>query len=410
MPSRSTNRLSQFTRSVSRHRRAWLVVSVLSAGLVLPIYDALAAQPPVGLGTAGGFAVLAGSAVTNTGPSVLNGELGVSPGTAISGFPPGTVNGAVHSADAAAGQAQTDLTTAYDSAAGRTPPVTVSGDLGGLTLTPGVYKSGSSLGLTGELTLDAQGDPNAVFIFQAGSSLTTASASDITLIGGAQACNVYWQVGSSATLGTTSVFAGNILAYTSVSVNNGVTVQGRVLARNGAVTLDNDVIGPTACTTPAATTPSGTTPTGTSPTGTTPTGTKPGTPGGTGTGAGTGKGDTTADNGTAVFTTVPRSVVATIDKYGTSRCVRRTFRVAVTGLFIRKVVFSVGGKVVAHDARSPFKATIGVLGGNRTITARVIFKDATHAARLHLRFRACAAAAVSTPHPAAPVIPSGFTG
>lgn len=382
-----------------RRRRIGLLAVILLGALVWPAYDALAAQPPVGLGTAGGFAVLAGSTVTNTGPSVLNGELGVSPGTAITGFPPGTVNGAVHAADAAAAQAQSDLTTAYNDAAGRKPPLSVSGDLGGLTLTSGVYKSASSLGLTGQLTLDAQGNANAVFVFQAGTTLTTSSASSIKLINGAQACDVYWQIGSSATLGTGSVFAGDILAYTSVSVNNGVAVQGRVLARNGAVTLINDTVGPGACTTAAATTPVSTSPTATSPTGTT-----PGTSGGNGATKGKGK------NGTAAFTTVPRSVVATIDRYGSSRCVRRTFKVTVRGLFIRKVVFSVGGRVVASRTRGPFQATIGVLGGERVITADVTFNDATRAAHLRLRFRACAAAAVSTPHPAVPVIPSGFTG
>jgi Ice-binding-like len=401
MRSGSQSRSVRAALFTNRRRRVALVAVLLSAALVWPVYDALAAQPPVGLGTAGGFAVLAGSAVTNTGPSTLNGELGVSPGTAVTGFPPGTVNGAVHAADAAAGQAQSDLTTAYNDAAGRTPALTVSGDLGGLTLTSGVYKSGSSLGLTGELTLDAQGDPNAVFVFEAGSSLTTASASSIQLINGAQACNVYWQIGSSATLGTTSVFAGNILAYTSVSLNNGVTVHGRVLARNGAVTLINDTIDPPACTTPTSTAPVGATTTATS---TTPGATTP-------TSAPIRKTSVTkGKNGTAVFTTVPRSVVATIDRYGTSRCVRRTFRVAVKGLFIRKVSFSVGGSVVANSTRPPFRATVGVLGGDRVITAHVTFTDGTHPARLHLRFRACAAAAVRTPHPAIPVIPSGFTG
>jgi Ice-binding-like len=147
--------------------------------------NALAAQPPVGLGTAQAFAVLAGSTVTNTGPSTLFGDLGVSPGTAVTGFPPGTVNGTIHAADAVAGQAQSDLTTAYNDAAGRTPPLAVPADLGGLTLTAGVYKSGSSLGLTGTLTLDAQGNPNAVFVFQAASTLITASGSSVKLINGA---------------------------------------------------------------------------------------------------------------------------------------------------------------------------------------------------------------------------------
>jgi hypothetical protein len=208
---------------------------------------AVAAQPRVGLGTTDGFAVLGGSAVTNTGPSVINGDLGVSPGTAISGFPPGTVNGAVHATDGVAGQAKSDLVTAYNDAAGRTPVVSVAGDLGGRTLTAGVYNATSSLGLTGAVTLDAQGDPNAVFIFQVGSALTTATDSSVSLLNGAQACNVYWQIGSSATLGTRTAFKGTIMALTSISLNDGVAVDGRLLARNGAVTLINDTITRSQC-------------------------------------------------------------------------------------------------------------------------------------------------------------------
>jgi hypothetical protein len=211
--------------------------------------SAAAAQPPVGLGTAGPFVVLSGSAVTNTGPSVLNGDLGVSPGSAISGFPPGIVNGAVHATDGVAGQAKNDLVTAYNDAAGRTPATTVSGDLGGRTFTAGVRKSASSMGLTGALTLDGEGDPNAVFIFQIGSALTTATDSSVRFVNGAQPCNVYWQVGSDATLGTRTAFAGTIMALTSVSLNDAATVNGRLLARNGAVTLINNTITRSQCAT-----------------------------------------------------------------------------------------------------------------------------------------------------------------
>ncbi|MHB8671032.1 MAG: ice-binding family protein [Acidimicrobiales bacterium] len=215
---------------------------------------ASAATPPVGLGAAGSFAVLAGSTVTNTGPSTINGDLGVSPGTAVTGFPPGTVNGTVHAGDAAAAQAQSDLTTAYTDAAGRPGGAAVAGDLGGQTLTPGVYNSAASLGLTGDLTLNGLGDPNAVFIFQIGSTLTTASASHVNLINAAQSCNVFWQVGSSATLGTNSTFRGNILALTSITVQTGATVDGRTLARNGAVTLDTNTVTRATCATPTTTT------------------------------------------------------------------------------------------------------------------------------------------------------------
>ncbi|MFJ4800280.1 ice-binding family protein [Streptomyces murinus] len=185
---------------------------------------------------------MAGSAVTNTGPSVITGDLGVSPGTAISGFPPGLVNGAQHSADAVAAQAQTDLVTAFNDAAGQATDGALPADAGGLTLVPGVYTASSTLGLTGTLTLDAQGDPNAVWVFQVGSGLTTASSSQVLLTNGASPCNVFWQVGSSATLGTDSTFVGNILALTSISATTGATIDGRALARNGAVTLDTNTI------------------------------------------------------------------------------------------------------------------------------------------------------------------------
>jgi len=225
------------------------IVILMDAGGMTPAW---AAQPPVGLGTATPFAVLAGTTVTNTGPSVISGDLGVSPGSAVTGFPPGVViNGTQHSADAVALQAQTDLTTAYNDAAGRTPVTVVSTDLGGQTLAPGVYQAASSMGLTGTVTLDGQGDPNAVFIFQMGSTLTTASNSTVSLINGAQACNVFWQVGSSATLGTATTFVGSILALTSATVLTGTTVAGRVLARNGAVTLDTNTITTPTCTGPS---------------------------------------------------------------------------------------------------------------------------------------------------------------
>ncbi|WP_220183272.1 ice-binding family protein [Sphaerisporangium album] len=230
---------------------ATLAVIVAIGVLVVTPQSAGAAQAPVGLGTATSYAVLAGAAVTNTGPTVVTGDLGVSPGSSVTGFPPGTVIGAIHAADAAAVQAQVDLTTAYNDAAGRTPVTLVPTELGGTTLTPGVYASAAgTLGITGNLTLDAKGDPNAVFIFKAASTLITASASTVTLIGGAQACNIFWQVGSSATLGTSSSFVGTILALTSITVTTGVKVNGRVLARNGAVTLDSDTITRSDCLIP----------------------------------------------------------------------------------------------------------------------------------------------------------------
>jgi hypothetical protein len=165
-----------------------------------------AAPAPVGLGTASSFAVLAGSTVTNTGPSVISGDLGVSPGSAVTGLPPGiVVDGTVHTADSTAAQAEADTTTAFNDAADRTPTQTGMVELGGLTLVAGVY-SGGSLGLTGTLTLNGQNDPSSVFIFQAASSLITASDSGVSFINGASACNVYWEVDSSATLGTGTHF------------------------------------------------------------------------------------------------------------------------------------------------------------------------------------------------------------
>ncbi|MEU9837555.1 ice-binding family protein [Streptosporangium sp. NPDC048047] len=240
--------------AVPRHViRSWiagaLTALVAMGGIIATPHAASAVAPaPVPLGTAANFAVLAGTTVTNTGATVVTGDLGVSPGSAVTGFPPGVVVGTTHQADAAAAQAQLDLTAAYTDAAGRTPDATIPTELGGTTLTPGVYNSASgTFEITGNLTLDAQGDPNAVFIFQMASTLVTASASTVTLIGGAQACNVFWQVGSSATLGTGSSFAGNILALTSITVTTGVTVNGRTLARNGAVTLDTDRITRSVC-------------------------------------------------------------------------------------------------------------------------------------------------------------------
>ncbi len=360
---------------------------------------AQAAQAPVGLGTADSFAILAGQTVTNTGPSTVNGDLGVTPGTAVPGFPPGTVNGTVHAADAVAGQAQSDLTTAYNDAAGRTPPAAVTADLGGQRLTAGVYNSATSLGLTGALTLDAQGDPNAVFIFQAGSTLTTATGSHVNLVNGAQACNVYWEIGSSATLGSASVFTGNILALTSISINNAVTVNGRALARNGSVTLINDTITAAHCATGAGT-------------GTGGTGGGSGA-GGTGGQPGAGSGTTGTHRGSSVLATSPRGVQRRVSRFGVARCVQRTFRVTITGHMIRRVVFSVGGRVLANRGRAPWTAVVAAGNGIRTVTARVTFRDATAARTLHLRFRSCAAAVrpvATTPPSQPPAGGGGFTG
>jgi hypothetical protein len=347
-----------------------VLTAVCLSGFAAPV--AGAAQPPVGLGTAGSYAVLSGSAVTNTGPSTLNGDLGVSPGTSVTGFPPGTVNGATHVADAAAAQAQADTTAAYNDAAGRTPASTVTGDLGNRVLAPGVYNSASSLGLTGTLTLDGENNAGSVFIIQVGSALTTASGSRVSLINGAQACNVFWQIGSSATLGSSSVFAGDIIALTSVSLNDGVTVNGRTLARNGAVTLINDTVTTAACAAgsppPGGTSPAGGGPTtggGTTTGGDTPTSGAPGTPG-------------------TVTTTPPRLHRGT--------CLNRRFRASVSGPHIRRVVFRVGGHLIGTQNVAPFAMLVGRIAGSDVLEVRVTFTDSTPAKSLRMTFRACAAA------------------
>lgn len=204
------------------------------------------AQNSVTLGSsASTLAILAGSSVTNTGSTVVTGDIGLSPGTSIGGFPPGILNGAMHINDAIATNAKADLTAAYDDAAGRTSTqiVTVSGNIGGLTLTPGLYKSTSSLAISsGNLTFDAKGNSAAVFIIQIASSLTVTSGRQVILAGGALASNIFWQVGSSATFGTTSVFKGNILAMQSITLNTGATLDGRALARTGGVTMAGNTV------------------------------------------------------------------------------------------------------------------------------------------------------------------------
>jgi hypothetical protein len=219
-------------------RRATFAAALLFA-VTIPV------MAQISLGTAQSFGVLGGSAVTNTGASTVNGNVGVSPGTAVTGFPPGVViGGAIHNNDAVAVQAQSDLTIAYNNIAGTPCSVDLTGqNLGGLTLTPGVYCFSTSAQLTGALTLDALGNPNALFLFKIGSTLTTASGSTVSVINGGSSCNrVYWQVGSSATLGTATAFAGDILALTSITLTTGASTSGKLLARNGAVTLDTNSV------------------------------------------------------------------------------------------------------------------------------------------------------------------------
>jgi hypothetical protein len=370
-------------------RRAGVLIA---AGLVFAMLPAVASASAVNLGTASPFVVLAASAATNTGSSVLDGDLGVYAGTSLSGFGAATVNGATHDDDAVAGIAQSDARTAYNVAAGQPVPVDLTGtDLGNLTLLPGAYKFSSSAQLTGQLTLDGAGNPDAQFVFEIGSTLTTASGSSVKLIDGASPCNIYWQVGSSATLGTTTAFAGNVLAHDSISLDHAATVQGRLLALGGAVTLIDNTINASMCGT-STTPPPGSTPTkGTTPPGT---GKTPPASGG---------------KPPASHSTIPT-------RKGTAKLKRSTpppvaqchagFTATVRGREIKRVVFSLDGKRLATLNGSPFRVHVPAeFAGAGHLKARVTFKDATRPRTLKMRYAACAAAVVK-PRPA----PSTFTG
>lgn len=234
-------------KTFKKSKWASVYLAIIVAAMIAAPAKVLAVDT-VNLGTAANYAVLAGSTITNTGDTIIGGnaggDIGVSPGSAITGFPPGVLSdGLAHTADAETLQAKVDLTTAYNSAANLPSESNLTDqDLGGMTLTAGVYTFDSSAQLTGKLTLDAEGNPDAVFIFQIGSTLTTGSGSIVELINGAKGCQVFWQVGSSATLGTDSDFIGRVLAQTSITANTGASVQGQLLAINAAVTLDNNVI------------------------------------------------------------------------------------------------------------------------------------------------------------------------
>ncbi len=244
IPTFNLSPMTSYTATISTGARD-LAGNPLAANMVWSFTTAstIVAVPPSPLGGLGAFEILAGSTVTSTGATTVTGDLGVSPGIAVTGFPPSILNGVMHVGDPTAALAQLALTTAYDAAAGRSiGAIGIAGNLGGLTLAAGVYKSTSSLEISsGDLTLDAQGDTNAVFIFEMGSTLVTTTGRKVILAGGAQAANIIWQVGSSATLGVSSVFKGNILAMASITVNTGASVEGRLLARTGAVTLDSNV-------------------------------------------------------------------------------------------------------------------------------------------------------------------------
>jgi len=228
-------------------------VKWMQMGLVLAVVlffshrGAIAGQAPVDLRSAASFAVLAATTITSTNGGTINGDVGLWTGsTWDAGVPPVVVKGKLHLGDPVAALAQKDLTTAYNDAAGRTTGVIVvaDGELGAKTLAPGLYRSApGSFAITSvDLTLDAQGDPNAVWIFQMASKLVVGNGRQVILAGGAQAGNIFWQVGSSATLGTTSAVKGNILALTAISIKTGATLDGRALARNAAVTLEANTL------------------------------------------------------------------------------------------------------------------------------------------------------------------------
>ncbi len=231
---------------VRKLRTGLFALGLLSAMLFSA--SASAAPATVGLGTAQSFSVLAGSTVTNTGPTTMFGDLGLSPGSSVTGAP--HVLGATHVDDAVAIAAKNSLTTAYNEAASRPTNGSAGTDLAGQTFTPGVRTASSSLLLSsGSVTLDAQGDPNAVFIFQIGTTLITGSNTSVSLVNGAQACNVFWQVGSSATLGTGTRFVGTVMASATITANTAATIHGRLLAQTGAVNLDTNTITTSTCAT-----------------------------------------------------------------------------------------------------------------------------------------------------------------
>ena len=232
--------------SFSRRITRLSIMAALAVFLCMVSSASAATVPP--LLTTRPFAVLAHESVTNTGPTGVYGNLGVSPGTSITGFPPGIVHGTTHATDAVAAQAQLDNTAAYLNLSGQGCTTDLTGqNLGGLTLTPGVYCYTSDAFLTGNLTLDGQSDVNAVFIFKTVSALITASGSTVTLINSASFCNVFWKVGSSATLATTTYFVGNILALTSITIKTGARLDGRALAQTGSVMMDDNIVSNVGC-------------------------------------------------------------------------------------------------------------------------------------------------------------------
>jgi hypothetical protein len=395
----------------SRMRRAGLAVAAVLALGIVPA--AAQAAAPVNLATASPFVVLGGAAVTNTGPSVLKGALGVSPGTSLTGFAlPATVLGATHENDAVASQAQADLTNAFGVAGEQEVPKgnELTGiDLGGLSLTEGAYSYSSSAQLTGQLTLNAQGNPNAKFVFIIGSTLTTASASSVNLINGASPCNVYWRIGSSATFGTGTQFEGNVLSHEDISVNDAVHVDGRLLAA-GTITLINDVLDNSQC---EASTETGSTETGTTTTSTPVTPTS-GAAAPTGTTTPTGQATTPkpvphlANGGkkaTPEATPKPKGTTtgSSTVSHGTPGPSGTT--VTVAGKKIAKIVVSVDHRAVKTSHAPSLKMTVNGTPGTHTVSVRVYYKGKTPAKTTTFRIHVPSAAPLHPNHG-----PSKFTG
>lgn len=256
---KSIRSLESLPRAARRQRRSATCVAAVASiaiGVAVFLPTASSAAPAIGLGTATSFAVLAGSGITNSGPTTITGDIGSFPTPTMTGLGSVTLNGTNNAGNTVTQQAKTNLVTAYDTAENSGPSTAHAVELGGDTLTPGVYTAGT-FGITGTLTLNTQGDPNAVFIFQVGSTLTTASNSSVIVQGGGTACNVFWQIGTSATLGTGSHLIGTVMAMQSITATTGATIQGRLLARNGAVTLDTNTITRPVCAAAATTTAAG---------------------------------------------------------------------------------------------------------------------------------------------------------
>ena len=382
---------------LKRARRG--AVAIAAAVFALVAIPVAAQAAPVNLATVTPFVALGGSTVTNTGPSVLKGDLGVFPGSSLVGFGfPAVVKGAKHKSDAVAGQAQADLTTAYDVAAEQpvAPANDLTGtDLGNRTLPAGAYRYTSSAQLTGPLTLDAEGDPDAQFVFEITAELTTAPASSVLLVNGASPCNVFWQVGSSATLDTTTAFQGNLMALESISLNNGASVLGRVLARNGQISLINNVLDGSMCGTGSSSPPPGSPP---------PTTTPPSGPGTTGAVPSTAVGQAVPVSQTRVPRAARENGTASVRRAATGTCTSG-FSATVRGRLIKRVVFSLDGKRIDSQVGSPFQVFVQATPGGHMVRARITFKDATRAKTVTLPYRACASAVLHPRHG-----PSQFTG